>query len=557
MNRVYRLVFNMSHGLVQVASELGSTKGKGAVRTVRKSAPAKTRIALALALTLSASLPLLSVAPAQAATMIPGFTAAAGGTGGVGDPGTQGTGGAGTGFGSYVNGGGNGGTPVPGYTNGYAGGPGGGGYGAGGRGGNSYYYIAVSTYYYGGGGGGGGAPGARIGGGAYAIYGGTTIRGGDGGDGGYSYGYSGFGGGGGDGIFGTNFALHNFGTISGGAGGIGGVGGTASPWYGMGGAGGAGFSGSGFTLINTGSIAGGGGGDSAAYDGGSGGAGVVSTGGSIITNSGVIAGGVGGYASGYLSNVQADAVDFSGGGNTLTLLYTTAPNNGLTGNVVSTSGATGGGDTLELGGNTDTTLSGTFVGTAPTSYSGTPVFYGFQTLLKSGASNWTVTNVTGITPNVIPNWDVEDGILQIGGGDNFNPAAADTLTVAIKPTAVTSTTPGVDSGELLISGTATLANESLTVNLANGKYVDGVSYTLVSATGGVSGTFGSVTYNPSLPSKTTPSITYGANTVTLSFTGGFKVGGGGGGAFGFLSLAGLLGVGVAARRSRRNSHASP
>jgi hypothetical protein len=551
MNRIYRLVFNASHGLVQVCSELGSSRGKDTLRTAGKSVPAKTRIALALALTLGTTLPLLSVAPAQAAMFVSSFTAANGGSGSGGNDVTQGIGGAGTGSGSHVNGGGNGGTAVPGYTSGYAGSAGGAGYGAGGRGGNSYYYIAVSTYYYGGGGGGGGAPGARLGG-AYAIYGGTTIRGGAGGDGGYSYGYSGFGGGGGDGIFGTNFALDNAGTISGGAGGIGGVGGAASPWYGKGGAGGAGVSGSGFTLINTGSIAGGGGGDSAAYDGGSGGAGVVSTGGSTITNSGVITGGVGGYASGFLSNVQADAVDFTGGGNTLALLYTTATNNGLTGNVVSTSGTTGGGDTLELGGNTDAALSGAVVSTAPTSYSTAPQFYGFQTLLKSGTSSWSVTNVTGGTPNVIPNWDVEDGILQIAGGDNFNPAATDTLTVAIKPTGVVSTTPGIDNGELSVSGRATLRNESLTVNLAKGKYIDGVTYTLVSATKGINCGFGSVTYNPSLPSTTTPNITCGANTVTLSFTGGFKIGGGGGGGFGLFSLAGLLGVAAAGRGARRN-----
>ena len=107
--------------------------------------------------------------------------------------------------------------------------------------------------------------------------------------------------------------------------------------------------GSGFTLFNSGTIAGGtgsaGGGRYNSIGGsGGGGVGLISTGGSTITTAGTISGGL--ANGGSSGSAQADSVALSGGGNTLIL------ENGyvFNGNVVSTSGTTNGGDTLELGG---------------------------------------------------------------------------------------------------------------------------------------------------------------------------------------------------------------
>jgi hypothetical protein len=125
-------------------------------------------------------------------------------------------------------------------------------------------------------------------------------------------------------------------------------------------------------LVKLGSIIGGAGGASGVLEGaqglggdhgsdGNGGVGVVAVGNDTIINAGTIAGGLGGDGT-----TQADAVDLSDDGNTLTL------ENGysFTGNVVSSSGTTDG-DTLALGGTGDDTFDmSAIVSTAPPLYSG-------------------------------------------------------------------------------------------------------------------------------------------------------------------------------------------
>lgn len=178
------------------------------------------------------------------------------------------------------------------------------------------------------------------------------------------------------------------------------------------GAGGAGVSGSGFTLTNDGggTIAGGAGGSYAGCGPGTsaaGGYGVDALGRVNIMNAGSIMGGLSGDGT-----LQADAVHMSGGGNTLTL------ENGysFTGNAVSTSGTTNGGDTLALGGATNDTFDvSQIVATAPAGWTGAVEYFGFANYAKVDSSTWTLTNTTtAVTP-----WTLEGGVLQISTDANL------------------------------------------------------------------------------------------------------------------------------------------
>ncbi len=146
---------------------------------------------------------------------------------------------------------------------------------------------------------------------------------------------------------------------------------------------------------------------------GAGGAGVVSTGNSTIITAGLIAGGrAGGYLLGGAS-LQADAVDLSGGNNTLTLESGYA----FTGKVVSTSGTTNGGDTLALGGATNASFDLGQVGTE---------FQGFNQFAKTGTSTWTVTGTD--SANVA--WSIDGGMLQVGDGSNGGSLGAGPINVS-------------------------------------------------------------------------------------------------------------------------------
>lgn len=317
--------------------------------------------------------------------------------------------------------------------------------------------------------GGAGGGGASLGANSSLTNTGTILGGAGTGSSNY---YSG-GGAGGVGVSaGSGATLSNGGRIAGGAGGTGGGGlsaaGTTNP--GFGGAGGAGIRlGSSSSLTNTGTIYGGNGGGyhRIGYTGdvpGKGGVGVIAAGYDTIVNAGAIGGGL----SGATTPVQADAVDLSGGGNTLIL------DNGysFTGNVVSTSGTTNGGDTLVLGGDSTGeggTGNGTFnlaqIATAqPTSWTGTVQYYGFQQYAKTGSSTWILTGSTTVT---MP-WTINDGTLQIGtgsgGGDGmFSGSITDNAALVfdnIAPTTFASNITGTGtvaqqgSGALTYTGTS-------------------------------------------------------------------------------------------------------
>jgi autotransporter family porin len=367
-----------------------------------------------------------------------------GGTGGIGGSGSiGGVGGAGvtgTGFTLTNSGtitGGVGGVGGAGGTGGYAAGGYGGNGGQGGSGAQGAYYSM--GMYMGGFWGLGGAGGD----------GGTGGVGGAGGTGGNG-GAGGVGGVGGAGVTGTGFTLTNSGTIAGGVGGAAGAGGYGGNAAG-GDAGNGGYGGSGGFVGGANGNAGAvgaygsngtnGANGIAGAGGGAGGVGVVSTGDSTIYNSGTISGG---FANGG-AGAQADAINLSGGNNKLVLEAGSVIN----GNVVSSSGAVNGGDTLALGGN---------VNAAGNSFSladigNTAQYQGFQNFQKEGTSLWTLTGAG------TADWSVAAGTLH------FADSMALTGAVNVANGATVSSNTAQVTGAVTNAGTLAIASgKTLTVN---------------------------------------------------------------------------------------------
>ncbi len=329
--------------------------------------------------------------------------------------------------------------------------------------------------------------------------GGTGGYGGNAGGGGVSGGSGGLGGNGGNGgvaVSGSGFTLTNLGTISGGNGGLGGNDGSG----GSGGIGAApGVNGSSGTAGSPGT-------------GGLGGVGVVSTGGSTITNAGTISGG---FPDGETSGPNyADAVDLSGGGNTLILESGYA----FKGNVISSSGSTSGGDTLALGGSNNGSFSfSQVVAVAPASYNSVtgPLYYGFQTLEKTGSSTWTVTSPSMVIPRI----KVMQGVLVWGG--NYTPSASGSLGIAVTPQ---DTTPGTDYGQLQVQGSATLNGTLDILDMTQlvagspGGTFGNATYQLITTTQGITGQFSTVNYNPAFASYITPVISTSGKNEILTLT---------------------------------------
>lgn len=413
--------------------------------------------------------------------------------------------------------------------------------GIGGRGGFAYEAT--------GGTGGAGGVGASLSGftltNAGSIYGGTGGLGG-----GNKYGtnnkYIGNGGTGGTGGAGamlTNGStLTNSNSIYGGNGGNGGYGNRGAG--GVGGAGGAGVVIGNATLINSGSIYGGAGGvggtASSGYAAGAsglGGAGVVGTGGANVFNSGTIGGGMSADGS-----THADAVDFSGGGNTLTL----ESGYKFVGNVVSTSGATSGGDKLALGGSVNDSFDLANVVSTAAPYAGTTQFAGFNRFGKSGTSTWTLSG----SANFAGGTEVQAGTLLVGDASHPDTTLGGTVTVDSGATlgghgtiggldAFGTVSPGGSIGTLHVTGDATFESGStlsaeaapdgsadlldvggnvsikggtVQVQAQAGTYPTYITYTLVNAAGGVSGQFAGASDNlPYLDAV----LTYQSNAVVL------------------------------------------
>ena len=426
---------------------------------------------------------------------VPAF--ADGGTGGSGGGGTLGgTGGTGTppsgtpagngSAGAGVDGGGGGGGGNAGGI-GATGGDGGGALGGAGGGiGVAGAAGAAGIVNLGGGGGGGGGGGANASN-AASLPGGALVgaTGGVGGAGGASSGTGNGGGGGGGGSGGYGAAITgatvniNGAAIAGGLGGVGGAGGASATAIGGGGGnggdGGVGifFAAPGASLTNSGSIQGGDGAiggaagagptPGAAGLGGSGGVGVVGSGLSII-NSGTIAGG---FASD--GATRANAITFTGGVNSLTLLSGSTIN----GNVIAVSGGT---DTFALGGLVNSAFDTALIGTQ---------YQNFTQFEKTGTSIWTLTGTPGqaTTP-----WVISGGTLRAGAATNVYGATS----------AITVNTPGFldlagfnqqigslsGSGIVTNSGVgAVLTTGDATNTLFSGVIEDGASQTALTKEG--------------------------------------------------------------------------
>lgn len=488
----------------------------------------------------------------------------------------------------------------------------GGGGGTGGAGVASTGSVQNDGSVYGGRGGSGGRfggagaqGGSGITGAGFTLTNSGVTSGGLGGGGGYAYGATagGAGGQGGAGVSGSGFTITNSGFIWGGLGGVGGPNTSGSGSVGgAGGSGGAGVIGSGFTLVNTNEVLGGDGSQGGAgysYTGGvvlaapgSGGAGVVAEGGSTVINAGLIGGGLS------FDGVRADAIDFSGGGNTLVI----EANARFQGNVVSTSP---GGDILQLGGDVNATNGNVFdlssiVAQLPTIYTGTAQFYGFSQFEKTGASTWTLILTGGTAPQA--SWSVLDGTLQVGNattmglvtGANGAPgqAGATAITLASGTSLGISSNAsqviggrggmgasyganGAAGGAAVIAGASSIANQGQIVGggggygaqgvttggsgglgAIGGMGVDGQGTTVVNAgyiTGGYGGQGGRATGRPSSPGQHGPSggaggagaAALGGTGITLTNSGDISGGYGGYGGSGGTVIGNSGGAGGA------------
>jgi len=105
------------------------------------------------------------------------------------------------------------------------------------------------------------------------------------------------------------------------------------------------------------------------------------------------------------------------------------------------------------------------------------------------------------------------GTLTITGNLAFQSGAI--YEVQVTPTSAASTH---------VSGTATLGGATVNAVFANGSYIS-KTYTILTATGGVSGTFGALT-NTNLPSNFSDTLGYDANNAYLNLKLGFVIPGG-------------------------------
>jgi outer membrane autotransporter protein len=240
-----------------------------------------------------------------------------------------------------------------------------------------------------------------------------------------------------------------------------------------------------------------------------------------ITNTGSISGTTGIYlnpsnvsvfTSGTITGTGGTAIRFgSAGGNTLTL----GPGFAMNGNVL---GA--GGDTFQLG--------GTGTGTFDLSTIGAPRQYeGFTTFNVVGGT-WVVSGIFGQSQP----WNVLGGILagtgtlssvNVNNGGTLAPGLpgvaggtlgiSGNLVMASAAAYLVNVSPSTAS-RTNVSGTAALAG-TLDANGTGGAFSQGAKYTVLTATGGRSGTFGTLTITGSFGSMM-PVVSYDANDVYLT-----------------------------------------
>ncbi|WP_130229494.1 autotransporter domain-containing protein [Bradyrhizobium sp. Leo121] len=363
-----------------------------------------------------------------------------------------------------------------------------------------------------GGGGVGGTGGAGLVGAALSVINTGNIAGGTGGSG--AVGYGGVlapAGSGGAGVsLSAASSLDNRGIIRGGlGGGSGGAGGSG---------GGAGAILSGSSLSNTGSIIGGDGGSGGTLGGG---AGIVGTDATVINN---------GTISGGLSNdgvTRANALTFLGGANTL-IFGSSTP--GLTGNIAIQAG------TLTFDQSSDMTLSNVITG------GGALIKAGLKTLVLNGQSTYTGPTTVNAGKLVVGDDNhagaslastvavngggTLGGIGTIGGLAVANGGAvapgnsigtlnvAGNVSFAAGSIYQVETNAAGQSDRIVATGTASLTGGTVLALAQSGIFSPQTAYTILTANGGVTGTFADVSSSLIF---LTPTLSYGANDVFLRF----------------------------------------
>ena len=345
----------------------------------------------------------------------------------------------------------------------------------------------------GGGGGGGGANGIN----AATISNTSPLAGGNGGNGGQGFNPAGIGAGGGGGGAGGYGAIvtgagasSNTNSITGGRGGDGGIGDGSPPnQAGTGGSGGVGilFTTGGLTFTNTGSVTGGNGGNPGnsptSAGGAAGGAGIIGAGLTII-NSGTIAGGLSSFNA-----AQANAIEFTGGTNTLTLSGAWS----MTGAIALDTGAT----SLTFNQSSAQTVGNAING------AGSVIQNGTGTLTLSGNNSYTGT--TTIAQGTL----ALTGTGSIASSSAVNLATGATFDISQQTSGASIATLGnTAAGQ---NGTVSLGNQTLTI-------FSGAS------------TFGGVIQDGGILANTGGGLTIAGGTQTLSgantYTGATTVSGG-------------------------------
>ncbi|MCY1167214.1 autotransporter-associated beta strand repeat protein [compost metagenome] len=335
---------------------------------------------------------------------------------------------------------------------------------------------------------------------------------GAGGKGGYAgggtiYDAGGGGGGGGGVAIDTTGNLVNNGTITGGAGGKGGSTSSIKGYGGGGGGGGAAVhAGSGATITNASgaTLMGGRGGDTGNHilttdAGGAGGAGIVASGNATVINAGTIAGGAGGSAPGGIAGATGNAVSFFGGGNVLDV----RAGGSFTGNIVSSSGTTNGGDTLRLGGDADAVGGNIF---AINNVSG------FNVYEKTGASTWTLTG----TGTASQNWNVAGGTLA---GDSTSLQGNITNNAAVN---FDQAFNGVYAGTISGSGSLTKSGAGVLTLTGANAYTGGTTVSAGTLQGDTASLQGNISNNAALTFNQAANGSYAgiiSGTGTLTKTG--------------------------------------
>jgi fibronectin-binding autotransporter adhesin len=217
--------------------------------------------------------------------------------------------------------------------------------------------------------------------------------------------------------------------------------------------------------------------------------------------------------------------------------------------------------------NSSTSFSGSITGTGGLTKAGS------GTLTLTGTNTYTgATKVSGgklvVNGSLASTVTLEGGSLGgsgtvgglgVGSGATIAPGnSIGTLTISGNVSFASGSTYQVEvnaagqSDKIVASGSATLTGGTVEVLAENGNYAASTSYTILTATGGVSGSFSTVTSNLAF---LTPSLSYDATDVTLTMTRndtGFGPGGGGSGSSfvastrnqGFVAVAAeALGVG--------------